>query len=303
MTSPQGNSSPPGPPTSIDDQITRLIRRGMLILDSSKATHFLGNVSFYRLRGYLEPFVDRTATSNLRPFLANTYLDAVIERYDFDRRLRILLLDAFNHIEVSIRTQWTYHLAYTRQGGEQAHLNPSLFSQEHSNNLAALRQEYQQHGKERHPYNFPDCPIWAVAEVMSFGQMLRWYRDTNRQVRQDVANHYQLDEKILGSLLRHLSPVRNFCAHHERLWDRGFITKLTIPKRMGAFTNPRSFFNRAENAKLYNTLVMIAHLTRVITGNTEWPQSLVALMNQYRNIPQNRMGFVSGWQSLDIWQP
>ena len=302
MASPQGNPNPPGPPTSVNDQIARLIQRGMSIPDTDKAAHFLSNVNFYRLRGYLEPFVDQTESGNLRPFLANTSFDSVIERYDFDRQLRTLLLDVFNHIEVSIRTQWTYHLSYTRQGGEQAHLNPSLFSHEYSNNLANLRQEYRQHGQEKHPYSFADCPIWAVAEVMSFGQMLRWYRDTNRQVRRDVADYYQLDEKILGSLLRHLSPVRNFCAHHERLWDRDFITKFTIPKRMGSFTSPISFFNRADNAKLYNSLVMIAHLTSVITGNTEWPQRLVALMNQYPNIPRNQMGFVSGWQTLGIWQ-
>ena len=303
MTSPQGNPSPPGPPASINDQIARLIQRGMLIPDHDRATYFLGNVSFYRLRGYLEPFVDQTAIGNPRPFLPNTSLDSVIERYDFDRQLRTLLLDAFNHIEISIRTQWTYHLAYTGKGGEQSHLNPNLFSQRYYRNLASLYREYEHHGSRIHFYEFANCPIWVITEVMSFGQLSLWYGDTNRQVRRLVAQHYQLDERILQALLRHLAPVRNFCAHHERLWDREFITKLTIPKRMGAFTNPRTFFNQADNAKLYNSLVMIAHLTRVITGNTEWPQSLVALMNQYRNIPQNRMGFVSGWQGLEIWQP
>ena len=50
------------------------------------------------------------------------------------------------------------------------------------------------------------------------------------------------------------------------------------------------------------TLVMIAHLTRVITDNTEWTRNLVRLMKQYQNIPLNRMGFVTNWQKLDIWQ-
>ena len=82
----------------------------MLFPAPGRAARFLSNVSFYRLRGYLEPFVDQTASGNLRPFLANTSFDSVIERYNFDGQLRVLLLDAFNHIEVSIRTQWTYHL-------------------------------------------------------------------------------------------------------------------------------------------------------------------------------------------------
>lgn len=303
MTSPQGNSSPAGPPASINDQIARLIQRGMLISDYNEATHFLNNVSFYRLRGYLEPFVDHRSIGNPRSFLANTSFDSVMERYEFDRQLRTLLLDAFDHIEVSIRTQWTYHLAYTCRGGEKSHLTPSLFSQSYYKNLASLYRDYEQFGKRMHSYEFANCPLWTIAEVMSFGQLSRWYGDTNKQVRRLVAHHYQLDERILQALLRHLAPVRNFCAHHERLWDREFITKLTIPRRMGAFTSPRTFFNQADNTKLYNSLVMIAHLTRVISDNTEWPQSLVALVNRFRNIPQSRMGFVNGWQSLEIWQP
>ena len=302
MTSTQTTANPPGPPTSISDQVTRLRQRGMLFPDPARAAHFLSNVNFYRFRGYLDPFVDQTASGNPSPFLANTSFDSVIERYNFDRQLRILLLDAFNHIEVSIRTQWTYHLAYTQQGGRESHLDPMLFSQGYYGNLASLYRDYQQHGNRMHLYDFADCPIWAVAEMMSFGQLSRWYGDTNLRVRQLVAGHYLVDERILRSLLRHLAPIRNFSAHHERLWDREFITRLTVPKRMGPFKNPTSFFNRGNSVKLYNTLVMMAYLTRIITDSTEWPLRLVALMNQYRNIPLNQMGFVPGWQSLDIWK-
>ena len=44
-------------------------------------------------------------------------------------------------------------------------------------------------------------------------------------------------------LLRHLTPVRNFCAHHERLWDRDLKTKMKIPRNMGMFSKPASLFN------------------------------------------------------------
>ena len=274
----------------------------MAIPDPDTACRFLGNVNFYKFRGYLEPFVNQAVSGSQRPFQVDTSFDVVVERYAFDTHLRTLLLGAFNHIEVSIRTQWTYHLSYPQGGGEYSHMDPSLFSQEYDKNLETLKQEYQQHGKRVHHYDFSSCPIWAIAEVISFGQLSRWYGDTTRQVRQLVARHYQLDERIFRSLLRHLATVRNFCAHHERLWDRDFITKFTIPKRLGTFPDPRLFFNRVDDGKLYNTLVMIAHMTRVITDNTEWTRNLVRLMKQYQNIPLNRMGFVTNWQKLDIWQ-
>ncbi len=302
MASPPSNLGPPGPPTSISDQITWLIARGVSIPDHGEAARFLSNVNFYRFRGYPAPFVNRTATSSQHPFQPGTSFGDVVERYDFDRRLRILLLDAFNQIEVSIRTQWTYHLSYTHGGGESAHLNSSLFHNSYSKNLAKLEWTYKQHGQASHGYAFNSCPIWAIVEVMPLGQLSQWYRDTNRQVRQDVGRHYQLNERMLGALLRQLGPVRNLCAHHERLWDREFSTKLRVPKRLGAFANPTRFFNMVDRGRLYNTLVMIAYLTRVIANNSEWAKSLVTLMNQYERIPQGQMGFVTDWQRLDIWQ-
>ena len=303
MASPSGTPRPPGPPASINDQIHRLSRRGLSIPDTGEASRFLRNVNLYRFQGYLEPFLDPTSQGNHRPFLPNTSFSAVVERYEFDRRLRTLLLGAFNYIEVSIRTQWTYHLAYTVGGGEFAHLDSSLFSQGYPANLASLEQEYQQHGKAIHRYEFGGCPIWAIAEVMSLGRLSRWYGDSKREVRRHIASHYQVDEQILQSVLRHLSPIRNLCAHHERLWDRVFITRMKVPTRLGPFNRPRELFNPRERGRIYNTLVMVAYLTRVITDKREWAQSLVELMNQHQNIPKERMGFVPKWENLEIWKP
>ena len=102
MASSQGTPSPPGPPASVSDQISRLSQRGLSIPDTQEATRFLGNVNLYRFQGYLEPFVDRTAQGYHRPFLPNTSFSTVVDRYNFDARLRTLLLEAFNCIEVSI---------------------------------------------------------------------------------------------------------------------------------------------------------------------------------------------------------
>ena len=302
MASPHATPGAPGPPTSISDQVNRLSQRGMSIPKQDEAAWFLSSVSFYRFRGYLEPFVDHTTNSELRPFKAGTTFDAVAERYIFDTRLRVLLWEAFSHIEISIRTQWTYHLSYSQGGGEHSHLNPNHFGQNHSDNLASLEKDYNERGQDLHRYDFKDCPIWAVSEVMSFGQLSRWYGDTILPVRKKVAGHYQLHHKVLRSLLLHLTLVRNFCAHHERLWDREFATKFRLPKQMGTFPRPEAFFNKAEPGKLYNTLVVMAYLTREITNSTVWTRDLVALMNQYPNIPQTTLGFVADWQKHSIWQ-
>ena len=302
MTSPQGQIGTPGPPTSISHQINLLRQRGMSVSNQTEAERFLSNVNFYRFRGYLEPFIDPGATGPQPPFQQGTAFDAVVERYEFDTQLRALLLGAFNRIEVSLRTQWTYHLSYTLGGGTYSHQQSNLFSTGYAKNWSDLSQEYNRHGQANHAYHLLSCPTWAIVEVMTFGLLSRWYGDTNKQARQLVAKHYLLDESILQSLLRHLTPVRNFCAHHERLWDRDLKTRLKIPKRMGPHTNPISFFNNSERGKLYNTLVMIAYLTTSITQKRDWAQELVALLNEHQTIPQDEMGFPANWQNLVIWQ-
>ena len=133
----------------------------------------------------------------------------------------------------------------------------------HSKNLAALEKDYHQRGKNLHHYDFNDCPIWALSEVMSIGQLSRWHSDTNLDVRKLIAGHYQLPYQVVKSLLPHLTLVRNFCAHHELLWDRKIVSSFLLPRRVGTFSNPGTFFNETETGKLYNTLVMIAYLTKL----------------------------------------
>ena len=73
---------------------------------------------------------------------------------------------------------------------------------------------------------------------MSFGQLSRWYGYTNRVARQLMARRYPIDERILQAVLRHLVPIRNICAHHERLWDREFITRMPVPNKPRRIRTP-----------------------------------------------------------------
>ena len=213
MTSEQGQPSTPGPPTSIRHQISLLQQRGMSVTNHTEAVRFLSNVNFYRFRGYLEPFVDPLATGPQPAFRRGTTFETVVERYEFDTQLRAMLLGAFNRIEVSLRTQWTYHLTYTLKGGEYSHQQQDLFSKGYAKNKHDLSKEYTRHGQANHAYPLLSCPTWAIVETMTFGLLSRWYGDTNKKGRQLIAEHYLLDEAVLQSLLRHLTPVRNFCAH------------------------------------------------------------------------------------------
>jgi abortive infection bacteriophage resistance protein len=96
-------------PTTVDEQIAQLKRRGLTIEDDSIASHCLSNISYYRLAGYWWPMQDDKVTHT---FKKNSKFLDVIALYNFDRELRILFFDVIERIEISLRTKLIYHLSH-----------------------------------------------------------------------------------------------------------------------------------------------------------------------------------------------
>ena len=289
----------PDTPLSIPEQVELLLRRGLAISDRAEAASWLTHVGLYRLRGYCGPLETQSDGDGQRRFQDGVSFTDVVERYVFDQRLRNLLMYAFDHVEVSLRVQWSYNLAHTGGGGRFAHHNAALFGKYHGVNLNYLQRGFEKstdHAKEIHPYPFTDCPVWAVTEAMSFGDFSKWYDDTRLPIRRSVAQRYGIDEKIFKSVLHHLTIVRNICAHHERLWDRGLQSTFTIPKRLGSDRKASRFFNQPDSRKIYNVMVMVAYLMERINPRAEWRQRLTALLDEYGHLPRSSMGMPSDWR-------
>ena len=88
------------PAFSVQDQIFRLKSRGMLFRDEGAIPHFLQNINYYRLKGY---WWDLQADRAIHTFQSQTYFEDVVDRYNFDRHLRLILFDAVERIEIALR--------------------------------------------------------------------------------------------------------------------------------------------------------------------------------------------------------
>ena len=91
------------PPIDIPSQIALLKSRGLAFRDKNKAAHYLSNISYYRLRAYTYPFQEDT--ENDHSFKEGIFFEDIIELYVFDRKLRILVFDAIEKIEIALRTK------------------------------------------------------------------------------------------------------------------------------------------------------------------------------------------------------
>lgn len=293
------------PPLSYPQQIALLISRGMAIPDPARAERFLAHLNYYRLVAYWLPFELDHATHTFKP---GTNFDQVIEHYIFDRELRLLVMDAIERVEVSLRTQWAYHLAHTH--GPHAHLDPAIFkpdggSWSHAGSIATLKGTVQKssetfirHYKNTYDEDLP--PVWVVCEIMTLGELSRWYANLlHRVTRNAIAGIYGMDETNMVSLVHNLSVVRNYCAHHSCLWNRTFSIAWKLPTHRPAALLPN--LNRADGKHLYNTLAALAYLMDILNPGHHWKGRLGDLFRHHPGVDDQVMGFPVDWRLLPLW--
>jgi abortive infection bacteriophage resistance protein len=169
------------PPLSIDQQLELLASRGMIIPDRARAFRYLSHISYFRLRGYWIPF-ERTNSSPNHAFQEGTTFNDVLDLYVFDRKFRLLVIEAVERVEVSLRAHFANELGlkygshfyldetYLRNAETHAKLIDNLTTE-----IRRSREKFIEH--YRTTYEEPSLPpIWAVSEVMSFGQLSTWFK-------------------------------------------------------------------------------------------------------------------------------
>ncbi len=296
------------PPLKVSDQIALLKKRGMAVIDDARATRVLSHINYYRLRAYWMPF---EAPDAQRPvagehlFRLGTDFDQVVSVYVFDRKLRVLLLEAIERVEIAIRTHWAQILAESY--GAHAYLDSSHFHKSHiydaclaslDEELARSKETFVQHYKNK--YSRPSRPpIWAICELLTLGQLSKWLGNIKlRQDRQAIAARLSLDEVVVCAFAHHLTHVRNLCAHHSRIWNRKLTFTMTLPKRPSALF---SQFSQAEERRIYNTLVMLAWCIKVISPDTTWPSRVKELLATRTSSELKAMGSHADWATRAPW--
>ena len=109
------------------DQISRLKSRGLTIEDEPNALHYLTHINYYRLSAYMYPFLE---DKEHHIFKKGVIFQNILNVYNFDRELRLLILDAIERIEISLRTNIIYVLSH-KHGPFWVSNNGFYFNQNH----------------------------------------------------------------------------------------------------------------------------------------------------------------------------
>lgn len=281
---------------TLEQQLNRWKSRGLQINDQPHALRYLNDIGYYRFSFYTKPFQTNSSTHD---FKDGTTFNDILALYIFDRQLRVLMIDAIERIEVSIRTRLGNHMA-VKYNDPFWYTLPDNFGsiREQASFIGHIGRDLRQNGSHmkkvfiKHYYDAygePDMPpSWMMIELLSFGQVSRLIQGIKKEDRKEIASSYEVPEMILKSWLHSVSAVRNICAHHERLWDNRFSV---TPKENR--DNP-IFAGIDKNHFFAQTLIIKWFLDRITEGST-WVDRLVKLIEGV-NVDKQRMGFPEDWK-------
>ncbi len=97
------------PPLTNADLIQQLKRRKLIIEGTDKATRYLDFIGYYRLSAYFLPY-----QSGEDQFKDGVKFDDVLNLYIFDRKLKLVLMDAVERIEVAVRSAISNYMSLSK---------------------------------------------------------------------------------------------------------------------------------------------------------------------------------------------
>jgi hypothetical protein len=102
------------PYLAIADQLALIKGRGMIVSDDALAQAYLNKIGYYRLSGYWYPYRKSSQVGGKTVvednFRDTTKFAEIVDLYVFDKKLRLLMLDIIERVEIALRVQITLQL-------------------------------------------------------------------------------------------------------------------------------------------------------------------------------------------------
>jgi len=309
---------------SFADQLQQLQTRGLQVENPVAALDYLERLGYYRLSGYWYPFraIDLAASAaqgkavRLDAFTQDSRFEDVVRLYVFDKRLRLLALDALERIEMAVRVDVAHLLG---QRDPSAHENPACF---HGNFAKKLITTGPDKGKTAHqvwlnkyqnllnrarkePFvvhhlqQYGALPVWAAIEVWDFGLLSKLFAGMQYADQQAIAAKYGAPNgQAFGQWLRSLNFIRNVSAHHSRLWNINILELSPLPQAWPAALN---------NARPFFYFCLMQQLVKVICPSSRWGTRFKALLaDDFPDITNQQisladLGAFAGWERWLLW--
>ena len=273
-------------PTTFEQQLSLIKQRGCIVEDEGFALGVLADINYYRLSAYLLPFKDG------EKYVSGTSFTTIHSIYEFDRKLRSLLLALMEGLETRLRAQLAY--LHAHKYSALGYLDSQNFNSWHKHDLFMQhicdvitknqRTLIVRHHQERYEGQFP---IWVIIELFTFGMLSTFYSDMIREDQKAISRSlFHRSDTELRSWLICLTHLRNACAHYSRLYYTLFPAR---PAKMRGL-------ERDMNRRLFDYILITKALCK---GTSYWDleflPAFLALMKSQSCVQLKHIGFPNNW--------
>ena len=285
------------------DLVRLLKSRGLVINDETRAENYLRHIGYYRLSAYMLPHLDYPKNKHI--FKVNTSFQSILNLYKFDKKLRLLIFNEIEKIEIAIRSSivsnacelfndpyWITDARYFVYQDKFAK-TISLIDKE----LEHSKEDFITHFKNK--YSNPYPPAWILAEILPMGTLMNiYYNLKNKQVKKKIAKQFGLQTKPFESWTTIITLTRNACCHHSRIWNKQNTMLAMEPIHI-----TRPWINLpTDKLRIYFDICMIKWFLDCISPNNTLRDKICKLLVDYPCIDISAMGFPADWLQEELWK-
>lgn len=291
-TPPNTLQSPLKPPKEFKEYselAARLRNRGMSISSDKRTLFKLEQIGYYRLSGYYYPARKLDNGVRTDDFMPDTNFDKVVELYVFDKKIRLLLADALERIEIYLRLIIAHELgrehplAYRDRNHIRAASKKSGDYDKWCSKNQKLLNDSRDDSIVWHKQAGKEIPFWVVIECWDFGQLQYYFKMVKPKFQKIICDRLQIDSpSVLENWLKGLNILRNRCAHHGRTWNRTLST-FKAPQNCDYFNN----LNLSTHSlnRLYGAITVIWFFIKEMNPDSLWLERISDLIDEMPRVP------------------
>jgi abortive infection bacteriophage resistance protein len=310
------------PYLSVIDQIELLRCRGMTFADVDKAAEYLQRIGYYRLSAYWHPMRRRDPETGhvSDEFKAGTTFKEATDLYTFDGRLRLIMLDAYERLEVSLRTEVALCLGgYSPQAHRNLEWLGPDFSRPKYRNGPTLHREwlgrldkkardskdqFAEHFRTKYPND--DMPVWIAVELLDFGPLSHLISGMKNSHLAIIGRDYgSIKPPQVKSWARSLAFSRNVCAHHSRLWNKPLVNQPSLVG--GGIPDDLQHIQYLPDGgkRLYSIASVAQYMLRIANPRTSWKSRFIKHIDTFPTSDRLSLsagGFPPNWKNEKLWK-
>ena len=284
------------------DLVALLESRGLIISDEARAVRYLESIGYYRLSAYMYPFLK--LPKEFHQYKEGTTFQQVMNLYRFDKKLRMLLLNETEKVEIAIRRA-IMNIPVQMTGDIYWLTNSVHFANQRTfqDTMNTIDREYSKSTEEfikhfKNSYSDPYPPSWILGELLTMGNVNIVFRNLKAdRIRKRISHYFGLQPIVLESWITSLTLLRNACCHHSRVWNKVSSIMPVSPRRIAnpwitLQTNPQ---------RVYFTICIIKYFLDIISPNNDMLSKIHTLFANFQEIDLTALGFQKGWESEPLW--